>query len=104
MLAEVPTDMRCELLRRGTRRQDTEQELPASDSRFGGRIQRRLLDELAVDLISQLLLASQKLRDELRSMPIFILRGRSVAHVARDVPMSLQGFGQQIRVPTTTLK
>ena len=37
-------------------------------------------------------------------MPIFILRGGSVAHVARNVSMTLQGFGQQIRVPTTTLK
>ena len=37
-------------------------------------------------------------------MTIFILRGRSVAHVTCHVPMSLQGFGQQIRVPTTTFE
>ena len=100
----MPTNVWCQLLRRGTRRQYRQKELPAAYARFGGRIQGGLFDELAVDLIAQLLFTSNKLPDELRPMPIFILRGRSVAHVARHVPMRLQGFGQQIRVPTTTLK
>ena len=37
-------------------------------------------------------------------MTIFILRGRAVAHVARNVSMSLQGFGQQIRVAAATFE
>ena len=100
MLAKMPANVRRQLLRRGTRRQYRQQEFPASDARFGGRIQGRLLDQLAVHFISQLLLASQQLPYEFRSMTIFILRGRAVAHVARNVSMTLQGFGQQIRVPT----
>ena len=104
MSPKVPTDVRCQLLRRGTRRQYRQKEFPASDTRFGGRIQGRLLDELAIHLIAQLLLTSDKLPYQLRSMTIFILRGRAVAHVARNVSMRLQRFGQQIRVPTTTLK
>ena len=89
MLAKMPANVRRQLLRRGTRRQYRQKEFPAPDTRFGGRIQRRLFDQLAIHFISQLLLASNKLPDELRSMTIFILRGRSVAHVARHVPMRL---------------
>ena len=37
-------------------------------------------------------------------MTLLILRGCSVAHVARDVSVGLQRFGQQIRVPTTTFE
>ena len=100
MLAKMPANVRRELLRRGTRRQYRQKEFPAAYARFGGRIQGRLLDQLAIHFIPYFLFAPDKLPDQLRSMTIFILRGGSIAHVARNVSMTLQGFGQQIRVPT----